>query len=75
MDQMPEEQLEDRRMATDLRLSVASLESPDGEALRGALLPLTTSSEVHTNTLARQRWELGTRSGSSFSTSCGTCRT
>ncbi|KAL8286277.1 hypothetical protein RQP46_004765 [Phenoliferia psychrophenolica] len=34
MDQMPEEQLEDRRMAIDLRTSVASLESLDGEAMR-----------------------------------------
>ena len=38
MDQMPEEHLEDRRMAVDLRASVASLESLDGEAIRGLSL-------------------------------------
>ncbi|KAK4705258.1 exocyst complex component 2, partial [Phenoliferia sp. Uapishka_3] len=34
MDQLPEEDLEDRKVAADLRTSVASLESLDGERIR-----------------------------------------
>lgn len=69
MDQIGEESFEERKMASDLRNSVASFEALDGERVRGTSEWCLDTSGVFADVICLQNLERDTRSGSLSSTS------